>query len=61
MKHTEKHLNWRNKTMWLEIGIVGTSIGIGLGLLKDYYDKREYRKTFKRNLRELQNEKTIAS
>jgi len=39
--------------MWLEIGIVGTSIGIVLGLLIDYWDKQEYYKTFKRNLREL--------
>jgi len=41
------------KRMWIEIGIVGISIGIVLGILADYYDKREYYKTFKRNLKEL--------
>jgi len=39
--------------MWVEIGIVGISIGIVLGLLMDYWDKREYYKNFKGNLREL--------
>ena len=39
--------------MWLEIGIVGMSIGIALGVLMDYYDKREYYRNFKRNLNEL--------
>ena len=39
--------------MWIEIGIIGTSIGITLGLLTEYWDKREYNKNFKRNLMEL--------
>ena len=40
--------------MWLEIGIIGTSIGIVLGLLTEYYDKREYNRNFKGNLREYE-------
>ena len=40
------------KKMLLEIGIIGAIIGIFLGVLIDYYDKREYYKNFKRNLKE---------
>lgn len=39
--------------MWLELGIIGTVIGVILGIFIEYWDIREYHKNFKRNLQEL--------
>ena len=36
--------------------IIGGVIGIGLGILMDYWDKREYYKIVRRNKRKLKNE-----
>lgn len=41
-----------NDKMVSVIVIIGIVVGVFLGLLMDYYDKREYYKNFTRNLKE---------
>ena len=42
--------------MWVALILTGAIIGIALGVLVDHWDKREYYRNFKRNLREMKDE-----
>lgn len=43
---------------WIIIAsIIGLVIGIGIGTLWDYYNKREYYRTLRRNKKELEGNK----